>query len=343
MARLITDNTRRFCSRCGESLTDPASREHGQGPVCRRKDNHLYAKLIPANYAVAVVHALAVKADMLAPECVVLWSKTQKTIMRRAEKAQNASTDIHQLKLVGQDLRDTVRNLDFMCSWSHPSHEVRNHLVEMIGALGYVGLAAVIGGKASTSPAKVWFDANASGRILLECLGNTSGWSTMGKIPGVIRPRYRGDRTPYSVPAGQHEAFLAAVRTHWPMYEGDLDAIKAEAVAYVAAHPPVAPAAPAAPVYAATMTARTMDFTLKFDWRPGANMYGLVNALKAGIPSTDRRYDPNTKMWSFKFGQEKAVWGILRNSGIFTAMCGPGKPNGSNPTPEGLYNGYGRR
>ena len=48
-------NDVRHCSRCGLPLTDCASIERGQGPICTHKDTSVFAKTIPANFPVATM------------------------------------------------------------------------------------------------------------------------------------------------------------------------------------------------------------------------------------------------------------------------------------------------
>ena len=306
-SRLLTDNTPRHCSRCGDELTDPASRESGVGPVCRRKDNHLYAKVIPANFAIASIRALSLKPEMLVPECVKPWQKAQKLLLKRAEKAQQENSDVTAVNLRGQDLREVIRTLDYLCSFSHPDTSVRRMCIDMIRALGYVGLAAVIDGQASTSPAKIWF---SEGRVYMEGLGNTSGWRTMRQIAGIVTPRYRGDRAPYSAPAQSAQAFLAAVMNHWPMYEGDASEVQEQAEAYVVEVAASGPAPSATPVgIVASILVRSSDFTLTFPWRRDRNMSAFLGELKS-LPPLDRRYDPNTKAWCFLSTHLTAVQGM---------------------------------
>lgn len=282
---LFTDQTIRQCSRCGLELTDPASRECGVGPICRAKDNHLYAKTILANLPAASAIILGTTADQFPPEVRQTWIDLTETFMRQMTRSQQ-QTD---LLFTGADFRETVRSLDWMLSFKM-SPTIKSRLVKVVGYLGYPGLAGVLAGEASTTAARIWFDA---GRVFLEGKSNRHGFVAMRRIPGIVTPRYRGDRAPYSVPASSAPAFLEAVATYWPMYEGDMEAIRAQALA----HAPVAPPAPVGPV--AVIQKRSEDVVLKFDWVRGAPMYDLINAIKA-IASMDRKYDPAAKVWTVK-------------------------------------------
>lgn len=311
MTRLMTDNTRRHCSRCGQPLTDAASRECGVGPVCRKKDNHLFAKTIPANYAVAVVHLLALgQGDRLHEDACSTFLRMRKTLLKRAEKAAQANDDTTALKLRGQDLRKIVGDLDFLCSFEHHDYSAKTSIVEIVRALGYVGLAGVLAGEASTSPAKVYFK---NGRVYLEGLGNTSGWRTMRKISGITSPRTRGDRTPYSAPAAQIEAFKAAVMRHWPLYEGDFADIEQKCEAFqrsLSAELAEAAQESTVPTFLATIRIRTADFCVSFPWRKDRNMSAFLGELKS-IPASGRSYDPPSKAWSFKTEHLDTVKTIL--------------------------------
>ena len=337
---LHTDNTARFCSRCGDALTDPASRECGVGPVCRRKDTHLYAKTIAANFGIATVRAMSVREDDLAPEVRSSWKAALKRLLKAAEKVANLTDDATIMRRTGADLREVIRACDLICSYANPGHSVRGTMVDIINACGYVGLAAVISGQASTSPSRVWLE---NGRVFMSGLGNKSGWAAMRQIPGIVTPRNRGDRSPYSAPAAQAATFLANVRRFWPMYEGDIAVIANEAAAWVAANPEIAQraAASTAPVNPFVATVRTADFTVNFPWVRGANMMGFMSQLKT-IPANERSYDPATRTWSFTLAHLDRVLDMARNSNTFGEVR---KVDSTATTPEGLYNrqSVGRR
>lgn len=327
---LHTDNTARFCSRCGDALTDPASRECGVGPVCRRKDTHLYAKTIAANFGIATIRAMSVVETDLAPEVRDTWKAAVKRLLKAAEKVANLTDDATIMRRTGADLREVIRACDLICSYANPGRSVRSTMVDIINACGYVGLAAVISGQASTSPSRVWFE---NGRLFMSGLGNKSGWAAMRQIPGIVTPRNRGDRSPYSAPATEATAFLANVRRFWPMYEGDIAALAATAATWVASNPVLA-AAPAAPVNPFVATVRTADFTVNFPWVRGANMMGFMSQLKT-IPANERSYDAPTRTWSFTLAHLDRVLDMARNSNTFGEVR---KVDSTATTPEGLYN-----
>lgn len=329
---LHTDNTPRHCSRCGDALTDPASRESGVGPVCRRKDTHLYAKTIAANFGIATVRAMSVREDMLAHEVVMPWRAALKRLLKAAEKVANLTDDVTIMRRTGADLREVIRACDLVLSYENPSREVRNVMIDVVHACGYVGLAGVLAGQASTSPSRIWFE---NGRVYMTGLGNKSGWAAMRQIPGIDTPRSRGDRKPYSAPAVEAPAFLANVRRFWPMYDGNIDAVAAEAAAWIQNNPVVATAAAAssAPVHVFTVSNRSQDFVVSFPWVRGANMMGFMAQLKT-IPANQRNYNPATKSWSFTLANLDRVTEIARSSGIFGEVR---KMDTGLTTPEGIY------
>lgn len=348
--KLACDNTPRHCSRCGQSLDDLSSREAGVGPVCRKKDNVLLARSIPANYPEALIFALSVNPSQLAPETVETWQAANKRLLACSEHAAKNDTDMFSMSQSGEDLREVIRACDYLCSFEHPSRDVRSHMIQIIRALGYVGLAGVISGQASTSASKIWFE---NGRVYMSGLGNTSGWQTMKKIPGITTPRFRGDRSPYSAPVSSMKAFFDAVQAHWPMYEGDIAVIEMEAMAWQAKNPPpvsfvvttngklaTAVSLPKK-VNEAVITLRSEDAVLRFNWAKGANMFGFMAALKGVCGPKERSYNPVTKEWSFVLAQVPHLVEVITAQEIFgePTVITPEKDLGKarELTPAGLY------
>lgn len=292
MPRLVTDITPRYCSRCRSELTDPASRECGVGPVCRNQDNHLYAKAIEANLPIAVALLLALHTEELPPEIGDRFENFKTSFLKKMEKVQK-SNEVLAMKVAGADFRDEVRELDYFLSYMM-SDTLRDRLIKIVESLGYVGLAGVLSGVASKSSAKVWFE---NGRVWLAGTSNKTGFFEMKKIPGITTPRYRGDKTPYSAPATEADMFFEVVRKFWPIYDADLDVLKTQIAAWKAQNPQTV--APPQTKETARIVMRSDDFTLTFPWKKDANMYTLVNGLKQ-IPYRDRKYDPESKTWSFK-------------------------------------------
>lgn len=287
---LVTDITPRHCSRCRKELTDPASRECGVGPVCRAKDNTLYAKTIRANLPAASAIVLGTHSSELPPEVQERWDSFKEKFLHQMQRA-DLDTD---LMFTGADFRDCVRDLDFIMSF-HMGSSLQHRMVEIVRHLGYPGLAGVLAGEASVSKAKVWYE---NGRVYLDGRACTAGYRLMRRVPRIETPRYRGHRVPYSAPAAQVEAFLEIVQRCWPLYEGDLDDIRESCASFVASNPELGSDGQALPE--AQLVYRTDDLLIKFPWVRGARMYDLINKIKNDIPSSDRRYDPETKVWSCK-------------------------------------------
>lgn len=332
MPRLVTDITPRYCSRCRSELTDPASRECGVGPVCRNRDNHLYAKAIEANLPIAGALVLGTHAEQLPPELCERFENFKTSFLKKMEKVQK-SNEALAMKVAGADFRDEVRELDYFLSYMM-TDTLRDRLIKIVESLGYVGLAGVLSGDASKSSAKVWFE---DGRVWLAGTSSTTGFFQMKKIPGITTPRYRGDKTPYSAPVAEADAFFEVVRKFWPLYDADLDALKAQIVAWKAQNPQnimqmAQTVAPPQMKETARIVMRLDDFTLTFPWKKGANMYTLVNGLKE-IPYRDRKYDPESKSWSFKMEYLAHVRRYVEK--IFDDAV---ESESNEATPAGLYN-----
>lgn len=314
--RLRTDNTYRACSRCGKELTDPASRECGVGPICRGKDNHLYAKLIEANIPMATALFMGTHPEELPLEVEGRFMTANKSFIKKMEKVQSANEDVTIMRLTGADFRDEVRTLDYILSF-RVSSETRDKLVGVVRYLGYVGLAAVLSGEASKSSAKVWFE---NGRVFLQGTGCTSGFQKMKRIRGIQTPAYRGSKDPYSAPGNQCEKFLDVVSEHWPLYDGDLDAVRTAAVNWTKANSKAIQAEKASldqkdllgKTTTAAVTLRSDDFILSFKWLKTANMQGMINELKE-IPKKERAYNPINKNWMFRKQHFDAVKTIVGN------------------------------
>jgi hypothetical protein len=295
----------RHCSRCGLPLEDFASQEAGVGPICRKKSNTLYSKTIVGNMALAF--ALASTLDGLHEEC------TERFNAARDKFLQNFSNmvvhDGIEGKSSGLDARDLVAACDFACSFVHPGgHHTRTQLIELIRHLGYVGLAGVIAGDASTGDARVWFDAT-DGRVKLSGSSNTAGWRAMRRIPGIQCPRYRGDKTPYSAPAAEAADFLGAVIRYWPMATGNTAEISEAAQNVVASIPVEVPRVAATSL--ATITHENNTFVLRFAWDNKLDVRGMLAELKSRVSPRLRTYDAMERTWRFHKSQLETVQSIV--------------------------------
>lgn len=293
--RLTADVTYRSCSRCGQELTDPASRECGVGPVCRKKDNHLYAKLISANIPMAGMHLMSILPEDLPEEIQGRFASLKGNLIERFGQIQRDNEDPTNFKISGSDFREEIRELDYFLSFK-TTYGLRQSLIGIIRAMGYVGLAAVLSGEASKSKAKVWFE---NGRVYLQGTGCTPGWRKMKSIPGIKTPKYRGEKAPYSAPAAQAGAFLAVVIEHWPLYDNDLNDIQIQAQQWMTNNPNLVAEEAKVRTSLASITHRSHDFVLSFPWSEEHDVRGMLAKLKT-IPSKDRSYHSPTKNWLFK-------------------------------------------
>jgi len=284
----------RHCSRCGKPLTDPASWERGIGPICDGKDTAIFAKTIPADLIQASFKALMVDVNTLPAAVGEVWVAAKACLMdqtRTAIGAAHAAGESGGSKLTGEDCRLLAKVIDWMLSFVGVSGANKRALIDVVRCLGFIGLAGVLSGEASTGAASLKFE---NGLLTLVGSSNKAGFSRMVKIPGVRVPP-RGSKKPYTAPAAQHEAFLAAAVEFWPCFEGSAENVKAEALAWLEANPVKQAVAPVASY--AIRGAGPFRFTLSFQWDK-AKSPAIVEKLKS-VPSRERSYDPATRSWSF--------------------------------------------
>lgn len=291
-------NEYRYCSRCESPLTDPASWERGVGPVCARKDTSIYAKTIPVNFTLATAFACGVSVSTLPAELQPVWTQVMDRLLKKASAAGVSNENF--MAAVGQDVRSLAKLIDWMLSFRQTPTN-KQHMIQLVKYLGFVGLASVLAGTASTGEAKVWFEG---GRCYLRGSSNKNGWAAFRKLQlqGARYPLSRGSKEPYSVPAALVNRFVEIVSEFWPIIENDeLDKVTAEAKQFNATNPAVTTATPvAAPSKGPTavIRLRSSDFTLQFDWIRDKTPL-VVDNLKKIAPSL-RSYDPNSRSWFFR-------------------------------------------
>ncbi len=318
----------RHCARCGKALTDPASWERGIGPLCASKDTALFAKTIPANHAMVTMCALALKVERLPEAIRPVWSELVEVICENSERAHVAATNSAGFMLTGEDSRVVAKVIDWMLSF-RPGAPEKLILIDIVKYLGFVGLAGVLSGKASTGEASIGFE---NGRLSLLGSSNKEGFREMRKIPGVTLPRYRGDRTPYTVPANQHAAFFAVALEFWPCFTGEVTELAAKCEAWIEAHPErVEVRGNYSNKPLASIVTRFDDFSLKFTWIAGVSPR-VVADLKGNVPIAQRTYNAATYTWNFKPEAHKKVMEILRDHYSIEETVS------TDPTPEGLFN-----
>jgi hypothetical protein len=290
-------------------LEDPASREMGVGPICRGKTNDLYAKTIEANIPMASALVFGINADTLPVETRERWSGLCESFTRKMVRLQKNNDDSFKMKLEGADFRDEVVTLDWMLSY-RLSPNNKDLLIKTVENLGYVGLAGVLSGDASTSGAKAWFDSN-TGRLFLEGKANKAGFMAMRKIPGIAVPKFRGDKTPYSCPASNSKVFLDIVKRCWPLYEGNAEEIHSLCQEWANRNPQDTIKAVEDRLNTATVKVRSRDIVVSFPWNADFEMREMIARLKTVVPGNKRIYDPAAKVWNCEKSQLEKVERVL--------------------------------
>ena len=218
--------TNRSCCRCRKDLTDAASMEVGIGPICRKLDNALLAKLIPADVESARTAAKKVLINELP-----------------AETFNTFSNVLEDLEIGTDDWRKTVKRIEWILSWS-PNWSDKETLISIVHALGYWGLAALLSGEAATGLATVTLE---NGRLYLRGPRNKAGKDALKQVSGrKFHPAEDGIKASWSVPVSSAKAFRECVITHWPNFTGLDEALasvmtSAQPVAQVAAVPTSSP------------------------------------------------------------------------------------------------------
>lgn len=301
-------NEVRHCSRCELPLTDPASWERGVGPICAKKDTLLYTKTIPVNFTIATLMAMGIKVENLPEEGRKVWTRMVDVLLTKAQDAGHTNANF--MAAVGQDVRSVAKIIDWMLSF-RMDRATKSALILLVKSLGFVGLASVLAGNASTGDTKVSFE---NGRCCLRGSSNKPGWAAFRQVQGATYPRRRGSSEPFTVPATFVNRFAEIASEFWPCFEdAQLDEVRLQAAAWLAAQlpapkPEVAVQAYVGPV--ATLAKRSDDYSLRFDWVNGKTPE-IVAAIKVQIPSGLRSYDPATRMWFFRNEVVAKVKGIL--------------------------------
>jgi len=331
-------NDVRHCSRCNLPLKDPASWERGIGPVCAKKDTHLFAKTIPANFSLATIHAMGVKRDMLPASLQPVWTALYDFLFEKSEAAMNANANAgtFTFHFSGEDCRQIAKVIDFMLSFSM-DRDNKNHLIQIVKNLGFIGLAGVLAGQSSTGEAELKFE---NGRLFLTGSSNRAGFDVMRKIPGIVVPRKRGGGA-YEAPAAQWEKFIAATMEFWPCFDGKVDEIVEQCKTWIAANP-VAVAAQkkltGKPV--ANIVNRTTDFTIGFAWDKTVTRR-LVDEIKS-IPAKERSYDAVSKLWAISnIHKDKIVKLFGEHYDIVEAVGGQTPAPAKSSTYKPRYGGRG--
>jgi hypothetical protein len=199
----------RACARCWKELKDAASMEAGIGPICRKLDNAVLARMIPANILAAQVAAgLVPYTDLPEP--------TRETFVQVLADVLDFGT---------ADWRKTVKRIEWILSWGMAS-SLRKMLIEIVRSLGYVGLAALLAGEASTGTALVVFEND---RLYLRASRNKTGaYAFKKEVQGwKFQPSFGATKAAWTAPATSADAFQMVVMTYWPNVSGLEEAVAA--------------------------------------------------------------------------------------------------------------------
>jgi RecA/RadA recombinase len=193
------------CRRCNTPLEDAASREIGVGPICRKIDNVVMARLIPADMPRALELAASVDPTQLPLQTVKTWGLVLESLIDS-----------------NGDHRKAVKRVEWMLSHQQTG-QTAEALMQVVSALGYLALVAVWRGEASTGKSAVWM---SEGRLYLAGSRCQGGKAAMKAIRGwsfqydAGNPYTQKSCPAWSVPVMEWEAFAKAVATHWPNVRG---------------------------------------------------------------------------------------------------------------------------
>lgn len=162
------------CSRCGKELTDPASRECGVGPVCRRKSNDIFARELPAD----VLGARRVLREIQRKRPHVF--STSMPCQGRLDDALDAIEDASATDR--KDWREVVESFEFVRSFPLGVH-LREAVDEIVSALGYPLLVGIWNGSVAKGKARVL--VTRDGRFGLQGVRPpASGRDILKAVPG---------------------------------------------------------------------------------------------------------------------------------------------------------------
>lgn len=281
-------HTGRVCFRCGRDLTDAASMEEGIGPVCRKLDNAVLAARIPADVAAARVIMSEVNAERLLPECL----NAALDVMR----ALNDSS-----ALTRADWRKEVKRIEWLLSFAPNAANEGAHLTGVVRALGYVGLAALWAGKASSGVAQLRLVGN---RLHLTGPRNTDFRFEVKRVEGWRFHPPQGDvPAEWSVPVTQYAAFNAIVTAYYPNCP-TREATIAHAQGLVNA---VTTGTPAPKAESKVRVEENGEWLRVFAPYNG----GFISAVKR-LPYSDRKWSPTERCWEVAAQRRDSLTELLQ-------------------------------
>lgn len=266
----------RSCCRCRKDLTDAASMEAGIGPICRKQDNALLANSIPANPPEALHAALMIDGASLEPTSLPTFQKVIDTL----------ATNI-----AGTDWRKTIKQVEWVLSFESNRKVALDACSNIARSLGYLGLAALWNGEASTGQATVWF---ANGIIYVDGPRNGAARFALKKIgakfSGAVSTPTNGARPAWGVTPDKADAFVTIVQTHYPMHIGLADAITAAKSAPPPVTTPATPAIGGNVKYRIEQNGKTLSVFTPYN-------ADFIAALKLAVPYAYRAWDAPAKCW----------------------------------------------
>lgn len=305
--------TGRNCVRCRKELTDAASMEVGIGPICRRLDNALLAARIPSDVYTARTFVEMVQPEKLDPATV----DTYRDLANALYAPQSESR---------ADWRVEVKRLEWLLSFEASRTHALKALTEVVRALGYVGLAALWEGKASTGVAKMRCDGT---RLYITGPRNPSFRMEVKKIVGWRFHYAKGDSRPeWSVPVQSAAALNRLVLGHYPNCAdreaaleeaktaakapaAPIPAIPAQAAPKAPPAPQVAPVAPPAPQVQANRRVRVVEAAngrLQV-YTPYVPVF--ISELKDRIDYRERSWNPTDKCWEVNPAYRETVRAVI--------------------------------
>ena len=203
----------RHCFRCALPLTDAASLNEGIGPICRKLDNALLARLIPSDMAKVLAAYASVDVLELTPETMETFQN-----LEAALRASDAASR--------EDWRIEVKRIEWILSHNQNRHNIKA-LCGIVLGLGYVGLVALWMGEAATGLASVF--PMAEGRLGVSGPQNKAARHAFKSIHGYqFHPVGPGiSKACWSFPANKFREFRLAIITHYPHFEGLIEAVEA--------------------------------------------------------------------------------------------------------------------
>lgn len=250
--------------------------EAGIGPICRKLDNAVLARTIPAN----VSEAMRLMATV-----------TEDTIPEPARPTLGVVVaDL--VDFTNKDWRKTVKRIEWLLSWGMAPSTGKT-LISTVRALGYIGLAALLAGDAATGLTSISFE---NGRLCLRGPRNKAGGYNLKKIKGCnFKHAFNGAKAVWSVPATAADQFYTVVMTYWPNFEGLDEAVAAAKAAPVAAETPA-------------VEGPIVSVVLVGDWLKVRTPYNkdFLDALRM-LHYSMRKWNPVEKVWEVKANNKPYV------------------------------------